>query len=751
MASKKHPPPFFVPRQIMEWKRQPDLTWTQKTGLGRYYTLLEGKVNIQHCREFVTSNQQQPEDEQFPSGIVEGVLVQYSSRYLHKFFGWDGLGATEWSPACTQPEPDLTPYANIAKKDGRYDIFALGQVLKDPWFARMRGLLSQVYFQNNCNGILPAQLSLLLLADKGEQINWGLLLEENFKVQLRGYRRNPVYSSPIGPFLSAYITHFLSFHKRNNQPPIMGTFLDVQREIAAAAAQNSTPPGPSKRPRLVSPSPARDIATPSTWGPHTMEFHAKRTAVADCMEAMFQFVHGAEQEHRALTSAHKDFEDRLRRKATETIQAAQIQAEKRLAAAQLEHHQQNEETKQTLHNLREHVKNLENELTATQEHVDTLTKEKTILVDRTKTLEAQSAEARARCKALVADNTALKQTSGVPSINPEALSRLQQDRIAVEQAQETFEANKAGWVHNAANLIATCAFEFLRSHPPVTEAPPMEYLNHCIDSTLAALDLEQSERDWETTDMDMDLMCETLGTSLPMSITPQTLPEVSPPTEVVLDPGSSSGPSWYPMVSAPGQGFAHAEQDHQGEPGNPEERVDIPDHLTDIEETPQHSPRPAPPQLSPRMPQLQGSPSQPTVPFRPKPFKFHKDALKKIEEEHNLEVQASDESEAEEELDLAISEVRKYFLNNADLVAIYSNPESDQVQCSACNKILGKTVYDVYQHAVTSRSKHNLIHRGVAAAIATLHGGQAPPRKQMQVPREATRPDRRPAHRRTRG
>lgn len=176
---------------------------------------------------------------------------------------------------------------------------------------------------------------------------------------------------------------------------------------------------------------------------------------------------------------------------------------------------------------------------------------------------------------------------------------------------------------------------------------------------------------------------------------------------------------------------------------DPSEHVDIPEHLTDIEETSQISPR------------LHASPlGQPTlhsnpVNSRPQSIKFHKDALKRIEEEYDLEEQASDDSEAEGELATAIAQVTKYFQENSDLASRYTDPEADHVQCPTCNKVLGKTVFDVYQHSVTSRAKHSLIHRGVAAAIANLYGGQAPPRRQAQLPRETTRPDRRPAHRRS--
>ena len=98
------------------------------------------------------------------------------------------------------------------------------------------------------------------------------------------------------------------------------------------------------------------------------------------------------------------------------------------------------------------------------------------------------------------------------------------------------------------------------------------------------------------------------------------------------------------------------------------------------------------------------------VPMRPKPFKDHKNALRKIEEDFDLEEQTSDEEKVEEELATAVTEVQRFYLANPDHVALYSNPEANNVQCPACNKVLRKIVFYLYQHAITSRSKHNLIH-----------------------------------------
>ena len=723
MEGKKTLPPFYVPRMVMEWKRRPDIIWTTRTGLGKYWQLLEGKVNIARCNAFVSSMRTRSEDDPYPSGEVEGVLVQYSSRYLHKFFDWDGTGFTEWSEACTHPRPDLAAKVGDLQKnrDGRYDVFALGKIFPEPWFSRMRGVLSQVYFRNDCNGITPEQLTILLMADQGEHINWGLLVDENFRVQLRGYRLNPAYHSPIGPFLTAYIAHYLAFYQRHNRGPLMGTFLDVQWEISQAMARDPALPSSSKRQRTSDVAVGEGTMVAIGQGSRSIPWTQTRAALTTCVDNLMKWLQDAEQDHAMVNLRYKEMEEQFKRKAAHTIRVNQEQAKKTMEEARTEFQTQLEEAQQTLANLRNRVTSLELELAATQDHVDILNKEKAWAQERITRLTQQNQESLAHCKTLENTIESLQQGSHTHTATQganEDLLRLQQERLAAEQAKENFEANKVGWVHMAARTIAIHAYQLLIAKPPVTSEPPQEFLDDCIDNALAVLDLEHSDHEWES--MEAELM--------------SPMPDIPFSTQLNPVPTSPAPPHHEVPASS---GLAILE--HQAE------HVDIPDHLTDVEATP-----PA----SPRFPlAVSAAPSQPTptVQIRTKPFRYHKESLKRIEAEFNLEDPASDESEAEEELNTAIDLVKNYFVENPDLRALYSDPEADQVQCPACNRVLGKTVYDVYQHSVTSRSKHNLMHRGVAAAIASIYGDQVPPRRHAQVPREATRPDRRPAHRRTRG
>lgn len=213
----------------MEWKRQPDSAWLTRTNLIKYWMRLDDIIDIPRCQQFFTSMAERSEDEPYPSGVVNGVLVQYSCRYLHAFFGWDGIGVTEWNSKCANPRPNIAVHITDLqpKADGRYDVFSVGSVLKELWFVRMRGVLSKIFFKNGCNSIQPEHLGLFLMADQGEKINWGLILDDLFCIQLRRHRQKADCQSPIGPFLTTYIACFLSYHRQNNKPPLMGTFSDI--------------------------------------------------------------------------------------------------------------------------------------------------------------------------------------------------------------------------------------------------------------------------------------------------------------------------------------------------------------------------------------------------------------------------------------------------------------------------------------------------------------------------------------------
>ena len=177
---------IFIPRMVREWKRKTDGAWLTRTNVIRYSTQLTGTVDVARCEAFLKSMTERNEDEQNPSGVLDGVLVQYSQRYLANFFGWDGTGVTEWSAGCATPQPSVEEAAKDLQRkgDGRYDVYGLGKVMTELWFARMRGTLSQIFFLNDCRSIWLKHLRILLLADQGKKINWGVLLDDNFRLQL---------------------------------------------------------------------------------------------------------------------------------------------------------------------------------------------------------------------------------------------------------------------------------------------------------------------------------------------------------------------------------------------------------------------------------------------------------------------------------------------------------------------------------------------------------------------------------------
>lgn len=65
----------------------------------------------------------------------------------------------------------------------------------------------------------------------------------------------------------------------------------------------------------------------------------------------------------------------------------------------------------------------------------------------------------------------------------------------MEQAKENLEANKVGWVDNAAKLIATNTYQISWTNLSATEDLPHEFLDCCINEALVALELEHFEHD----------------------------------------------------------------------------------------------------------------------------------------------------------------------------------------------------------------------------------------------------------------
>ena len=168
----------------------------------------------------------------------------------------------------------------------------------------------------------------------------------------------------------------------------MGTFLDVQRDLAAAATRDPELPGPSKRPRNTEST--KEAETSTTMGPCATKFAAHSAAFSDCVGEMLQWINTTEQAQTAILQEHKGIEDKYKRKFAAAVQGIRDQAQRTLSHTHTEYRQQLEEKEQTLTNLRHQVANLELELRATQDHVDVLAKEKANAMERAQGLEQQS-------------------------------------------------------------------------------------------------------------------------------------------------------------------------------------------------------------------------------------------------------------------------------------------------------------------------------------------------------------------------
>lgn len=639
-CKREQQPPFYAPRHIYEWKKKADQVWTTKTGLVKYWTSMEQKTNILHCQEFVESMRQRREDEEFPAGVVEGILVQYSSRCLHKFFGWDGHGVTEYTPDCKLPKPDVAQAVQNTpvNKDGVYDVFTLGKVMEEPWFARIRGILSQVFFRNNCNVISPSQLCLLLMADRGEKISWGLLVEENFRVQLRGHRRSREYSSPIGPFLSAYIAKYLAYYRRVNAPPPLGSFIDIQMEMAAQ--RYPSVPNNGKRPRLE-----LTLGDNSGAGPSNAQGQHHTDVIREHVEHLMLALQAATAEKEALEIRLNEAQDIARRR-TQAVQTARAHTHRSVEEARAESRQQLAEAEQTLQNLRNQVHNLELELQTSHDQIDGLTKERDIALERVHRLDQQTQEYQVRCRALTEASEAAAARAADAKATEEH-QRLQQGQTSTTAAMENFEANKVGWVQTAARVIAGIAFRKLNAS---NEEPAEEVINACCDEAIEILELNPSEPEWDDLEGDLADM-EILGTAEHTELHIGAQMELHNPTAIEQQ---------IPAPQEPPQDIQVHHDDH--EQGRAE-RVDIPDRLTDVDDTSQPSPRPPaddsvvhevpPPTPQPSLIQL----TQP-VPPRPKSFKHHKDALLQMAEDGDWRDEDSgNDSGTDDDAESAISMV----------------------------------------------------------------------------------------------
>jgi hypothetical protein len=334
---------------------------------------MKPEINYAHCQEFITSMQHQDENDDCPAGVVEGILVKYSAFYLQAFFGWDGSGVVTWNDSCRCPEPNIATFVgDTPMKRGKYDVFHLGHVKREPWFCRIRRILSQIFFPNDCNSVHPDHLHTIILADLGERINWGMIVDQHFRIQLRGYRRIANYSNPIDPFLSAYIARYLDYYRKHNHPPRMGSFLDVQREFASRTSlppmPQDTPESSHKRQRVVERELQFTTAVDANWGPCTLALHEQCITVTRSLDAITRWIHTVEQEQCLSSARQAQLEERYQTKLAHDVQTIQAAAAQSTETLRREFAQQLEATTHIAQQASNRVTTLELELEALREN-----------------------------------------------------------------------------------------------------------------------------------------------------------------------------------------------------------------------------------------------------------------------------------------------------------------------------------------------------------------------------------------------
>ena len=553
--------PIYVPRQIDQWKKHQDAIWCDKTNLTRYLEDVDTKVDVVLCNAFIQSHRERDKNEAHPSGVVEGILVQYSPRYLHTYFGWDLLMVISWNAStCRHPEPDWMKFLGDTpeKKPGRYDVFDLAKLHGDPWFSRLRGILSQIFLRNDCHSIAADQLKVILMADAGEKVNWGFILDRYFKYCLEGHRSSKTYQSPIGPFLTKYITRYLEHYRTCNAPPPLGTFSEVQRELSPRTRARQDSPEPSRKRQCVAivagRTPRPVVEVDSAWGPRTRDFQERYATMRECMDTLLQFVHSTEQARDNMAEKQSLWE-RSKRKVAEEIKATKDEAQKTLDAARLELQMQLGEAEQNMANLRIQVANLELELANNKERGDALDKENSIVKARVQTLEILNDQYLARCKDLANEREfAQEGQSSQPqfAMVSEEVARLQAERVKTENANANFEANKVRTIQEAVRVTVTNVYKHLRDMPKATAHPTEEFIDRWCDDAIESLGLQESNFDWDDEDVPLHQILqpeseakagireETPPNTLPA---PTTTSMVTPvPVTTPITPGAPSDP-----------------------------------------------------------------------------------------------------------------------------------------------------------------------------------------------------------------
>lgn len=338
------------------------------------------------------------------------------------------------------------------------------------------------------------------MASRGEKINWCTLVDTNATYQIRAHVKSDEYESPIAPFLTQYIGHFLDYHRVNHSPWPMGIFFEVQREIAMAARSNSTLPNPGKRPRIEVVGTAdggngegTSTYAATNWSPRAKEFDAQRRTMATCLEEMFNFLHLAEQQQLTVSTKHKEWEAQSKRQAAQAVQNALNATRKHAKELRQESQLQQERLQGTITSLQNQLNKRDLELQAATEKYRNLEDQNVRDRHRIQRLEMQTSELLLKCKALTDDNANTSTAPPSQSMDLEAMQRLRRE---IEDAKENFKANKVAWTHHAAKEIPTTAYQLLLTTPPTTDSPPTPFLDQCMGDGLLALELEFSDNNW---------------------------------------------------------------------------------------------------------------------------------------------------------------------------------------------------------------------------------------------------------------
>jgi hypothetical protein len=307
---------------VWAWRRAEDHAWAKMAGLMWFYDDLTTDVNVEWCRQFAASLPTHPGVIGDITGRVADVPVIWRSAWANLRFGWTGDGVSAWGAAtCPIPRPDCASWAGEADR-GCYETAAIARIKGNDTALRVRAVMAAFFFRGNCKTIREDHLQVIMLADAGIKVNWGMLFNKSVTDELRHIAEVPTAPTPMGPFLTTYITWWLNYVRKHQSPPIIGRIQDVYWDLECSR-QNLALLRPSLNPRKC---PRRDdgVGEDLNIASNSSAWESTRNV----LELALHNVHAAAQDFVNVTTGYESriqhLEDEVRQHSSEVARLVRL-------------------------------------------------------------------------------------------------------------------------------------------------------------------------------------------------------------------------------------------------------------------------------------------------------------------------------------------------------------------------------------------------------------------------------------------